>query len=115
MEILPMWAFYALLLIVVFALVYKLHQTIKDEKSPIEWWHFIATKGKDGEHYADITKLGQVMGIILVIWLAVAMSTRVKELDWMGFCAILTLVLAYLGGVQAFQAYLKSKQQEPKE
>lgn len=106
-----MWLFYIVLLLGVIALIWKLNHEMKSE-APIEWWHFIASKGKNGEFYADITKLGQVLGIILVIWVAITLSARVKELDWVGFSAILGLVLSYLAGVQAFQAYMKAKRDD---
>lgn len=109
MSALPAWVFYAVLLMLAIFFVERLNKSMRDESNPLSWWHFIASKGKDGTFYADITKLGQALGIVLVIWIAVALSARVKELDWMGFCAILGLVLSYLAGVQAFQAYLKSK------
>lgn len=110
----PMWLFYVVLLIGVLTLIWKLNHEIKAE-TPIEWWHFIASKGKNGEYYADRTALGQVLGIILVVWLAITLSARVKDLDWVGFCAILTIVLSYLAGVQAYQAYLKSKRDDKAE
>jgi hypothetical protein len=112
-QTIPMWAFYLLLALLAALVYYHLTKTIADEKSPIEWWHFVSTKGKDGEHYADITKLGQVAGIVVVSWLVIAMSARVDKLDALGFCGVLALALAYLAGVQAFQAYLKSRQ-DPK-
>jgi len=107
-----MWLFYVVLLLGVIALIWKLNHEMKAD-TPIYWWHFITSKGKDGTFYADITKLGQVFGIILVVWVAITMSARVKDLDWVGFSAILGLVLSYLAGVQAFQAYLKSKGDKP--
>lgn len=111
-QAIPMWAFYLLLALLAMVVYYHLTKTISDEASPIEWWHFVSSKGKDGEHYADITKLGQVAGIMVVSWLVIAMSARVDKLDALGFCGVLALALAYLAGVQAFQAYLKSRKQD---
>lgn len=71
--------------------------------NPIEWWHFIATKGKDGER-GDINKLGQVVGIATSSW-AVIVEAYGNHLD----AFILAAYLAFVGGVSGYSAYLRSR------
>ena len=105
--------FYGSVIFLLLVLIWKLHKIMVDDKNPIEWWQFIASVGKDGKPYADITKLGQATGILLVNAVTVLFASRVEKMDWLGFCGVLTLVLSYLAGVQFFQAYLKSKGVQP--
>jgi hypothetical protein len=114
-ETVPMWAFYAGLVVVVLFLARTLETTIKDEKTPLEWWQFLCTNGKDGKEHGDITKLGQAVGILVSSWAVIMLASKVEKLDWLGFSAIFTLYLAFVSGVAVFQAYLKSKNATPKD
>jgi hypothetical protein len=109
----PLWAFYTIFMLVIVLLVYQLHRVMEDDANPIQWWQFISSIGKDGKPYADLTKLGQAAGIITCMAVVIIFSARVKDLSWEGFAAVLTIVLLYLGGVQGYQAYMKSRTSSP--
>ena len=108
----PIWIFYVALAVFLVAILIQIYFVMKDTKNQIDWSQFISSVGRDGKERADLTKLGQVVGIILVSWIVVTLSYRVKDVDILGFWSVLALALAYLGGVQAYQAYLKSKRQK---
>jgi hypothetical protein len=110
----PIWAIYSIIFLLAILLAVKLYHVMNDEANPIEWWQFISTKGADGKPYADLTKLGQAVGIFTSAAVVFVFSAR-KDADTLGFCAVFTIALTYLGGVQAFQAYMKSKNQPQQE
>jgi len=78
-------------------------------KNPIEWWQFISSKGADGKEYADMTKLGQSVGVFLCVASVLIFAAR-KDVDAVGFSLVLGVALLYLGGVQAYQRYMKGQQ-----
>lgn len=105
--------FYTVLLTGGIFFLYQLKRVLKDDSNPIDWWQFISSPGRDGIERADINKLGQVVGVILVFFVAIYLSSQVKDLSWEGFSTILLVILAYLGGVQGYQSYLKTKYFSP--
>ncbi len=78
---------------------------IMTAKNPLEWWHFIATKGADSHYYADLDKLwlnvGGFVGSLVILFEAYN-----ARLEW----AIFTAYLAFVSGVKAYSSYLRSKQ-----
>jgi hypothetical protein len=108
-EMIPMWVFYLVLLFVGMVVASVLFYAVKVEESPLQWSQFVSTLGKDGKDHGDLTKLGQLVGIIVSSFIVLALAARVNSLDWVGFAAIFTLYLTYVAGVQMFQAYMKSK------
>lgn len=78
---------------------------LMNAKNPLEWWHFISTKDKSGKQYADLDKLGKMVGIIVgsivVMWLAY----RDKLSSDVFF-----VYLAFVGAVAGWSAYLRAKQ-----
>lgn len=79
---------------------------VMSDNNPLEWWHFIATRGADGQHYADIDKLGKVVGIF----------TSSTVVIWMGYqskldTGLLLAYLAFVGGIGGYSAYLRSKRE----
>lgn len=114
----PVWAFYTVLALAVVLLAYQLHRTVEDEKNDIDWWQFISSRGRDGKQYADLTKLGQAVGIVLCFFSTVYLSSKVTcDAGWLGFAGVLSVVLLYLGGVQVYQSMMRSRdnQQTKKE
>jgi hypothetical protein len=107
----PSWAFYSILFLIVVWLIHRLQRVLEDESNPIEWWQFISSRGKDGKQYGDMTRLGQATGIVLCFFVTLYLVTKIDDSGWLGFCGVLTIVLTYLGGVQAFQTYIKNKNQ----
>lgn len=82
---------------------YALHRLMVSD-NPLEWWHFIASKGLDGQHYADPDKLGKMAGICVSSWLMVILAKDGK-MD----ATILGVYLAYVGGVAGYSAYLRAR------
>lgn len=116
--IIPVWAFYTVLALAVSLLVYQLHRTIEDERNEIDWWQFISSRGRDGKQYADLTKLGQAVGILLCFFSTIYLSSKVTcDAGWLGFAGVLSVVLLYLGGVQVYQTLMRARAdpQPPKE
>ena len=78
---------------------------IMGSNNPLEWWHYVASHGKDGQYYADIDKLGLIVGIF-VGSLVVVIESYNGHLDQFVFAAY----LAFVGGVKGYSAYLRSRQ-----
>lgn len=108
------WVFYAALALAVALMLYLLHRTVEDEKNEIDWWQFISSRGKDGKPHADLTKLGQAVGIVLCAFSTVYLSSKVTcDAGWLGFAGVLSVVLLYLGGVQVYQSMMRSRDSQP--
>ena len=108
----PMLVVYAVALLLGVLGLVLLRAVMRDKDSPVDWWQFISSRGKDDKQYADLTKLGQATGIFLCVCVTFIFSLR-KDVDVVGFCAVLGLVLTYLGGVQVFQTYMKARKTPP--
>lgn len=67
-------------------------------------WQLISTRGRDGQHYADIDKLGKTVALI-VLTCVIIYWTWVDKLDLLG----LTLYLGYAGGVAAYSSTLRAR------
>lgn len=88
-------------LVVIFVLLgILLWKVMRSEENTIEWWQFISTRGPDGKHYADVDKLGKVVGIIVSSW--VVTTNKTNE-------AMLFIYLAYVGAVGGWSAYLRAR------
>jgi drug/metabolite transporter (DMT)-like permease len=114
MEEIQILHLYIAAIVVAIAVAAMLWIAVHDTGSPIEWWHFVSSKGRDGKQYADLTKLGQLIGILLCIASTFIFAAR-KSTTASEFSILLAVVLLYLGGVQAYQSMMKSKQTETKE
>ena len=95
----------AILLVVVWILVRVIHS----EANAIVWADFISTRGADGSQRGDLNKIGQLVGIAVAA-MSVLMYADNKTVDAVGLAALLGVALAYLGGVSAYSAFLRSKQ-----
>lgn len=93
--------------VVALLLFWALYRLMEAE-NPLQWWHFIATKGSDGNYYADIDKLGKVTGIAISSWALLRASSH-DPFDFMGFAAILGVFLAFAGGTAGYSAFLRSQ------
>lgn len=83
--------------------LFALHRLMVSD-NPLEWWHFISSKGVDGVHYADPDKLGKMAGIVVSSWLMVIVAKDGK-MD----ATIFAVYLAYVGGVAGYSAYLRAR------
>jgi len=108
MEEIQIWQLYTAAAVVAVAVVTLISITLHSERNTLEWWHFISTRGRDGKQYADLTKLGQLTGILLCIASVFIFAAR-KSTTATEFSVLLGVVLLYLGGVQAYQTVIKSK------
>lgn len=95
-------------------LTVQLYLVMHDKANPIDWWQFISSKGVDGKEYADMTKLGQSVGIFCCVASVLIFASR-KDVDAVGFSLVLGVALLYLGGVQAYQRYMKGHRPTKKE
>lgn len=73
-------------------------------ENPLEWWHFISSKGADGKDYADIDKLGKVVALFISSWVMMVMTFNSK-MDAM----MMMTYLAYAGAVGGWSAYLRAR------
>ena len=80
------------------------HKVMRDEGNNLEWWHFISTRAQNGQNYADIDKLGKVVGIFVSSWYIVKLGA-----DGRPDAAVLGVYLAFVGGVAGYSAYLRSQ------
>lgn len=73
-------------------------------KNPLEWWHFVSTRGEDGKSYADLDKLGKLVALIVssvaVLWMAYQ-----AKID----ATLLGVYLTFAGAIAGWAAYLRSK------
>lgn len=97
------------LLALIAVLAVLLFRIMTDKNNTLECWQFIATKGADGKHYADLDKLGKLAGILFGSWSVTKIAYR-DALDLTGFALVLTTYFAFVGGVAGYSAYLRSKQ-----
>lgn len=92
------------LLGMVVVLLCVLHIVIYNRGNPLRYWHFIASKGSDGEQYADLDKLGKLTAIIVssvvVLWMA-----HDGKFD----STTLFVYLSFCGGIAGWSAYLRAK------
>lgn len=95
-----------LLLILLCILVYRV---MTDKSNELECWQFFASRGEDGKHYADVDKLGKVVGIAVGSWVIIKLSYE-QRMD----AVILGTYFAYVGAVAGYSAFLRSKRDEPK-
>lgn len=81
----------------------RLHK-IMNEENGLDWWQFISTRGENGQNYADIDKLGKVVGIFVSSWYIIKLGADSKA-----DASVLAVYLAFVGGVAGYSAYLRSQ------
>lgn len=80
------------------------------ETNTLEWADLISTRGiADGKQHADIDKVGKVCGVVLAVWLP-SLYAHSEKMDAGGLTLVMAASFAYLGGVSAYSAWLRSKQ-----
>jgi hypothetical protein len=94
-----------ILLVVVWILV----RVINSDANSLVWADFISTRGADGSQRGDLNKIGQLVGIVVAA-MTVLMYADNQTVDAIGLSALLGVALAYLGGVTAYAAFLRSRQ-----
>lgn len=90
------------------ALLWAFYRYVNSGTNPLKWWHFVSSRGSDGEYYADLNKLGQVTGIAVGSLALVQLSANAKS-DFVGFAAVMTAYFAFVGGVAGYAAFLRAK------
>lgn len=102
-ELRSMAAVTVLLLIL---MVWGLIRVINDDRTPIEWWQFISSRGADGKEYADPNKFGVMIGIIASTWVVTIIAWEGKLTQdygpWLFFGW-----LVFLGGSEAFSKWFR--------
>lgn len=97
------WLVYFTPFVVFAGLAYALYRLMTGN-NPLEWWHFISTRGEDGKVYADLDKLGKLVALIVssvaVLWMAYQ-----AKID----ATLLGVYLAFAGAIAGWAAYLRSK------
>jgi hypothetical protein len=94
----------ALLLLTGTLLIMLLHRIMKSEDNNLDWWQFISTRSTDGKNYADIDKLGKVIGIFVSSWYILKLGADGKP-----DASVLAVYLGFVGGVAGYSAYLRSQ------
>jgi hypothetical protein len=94
-----------ILLVLAFVLLLTiLHKVMKEKENGLEWWQFISTRASNGKNYADIDKLGKVVGIFVSSWYIIKMGMDSKP-----DASVLGVYLAFVGGIAGYSAYLRSQ------
>lgn len=88
--------------------IWAFYRYMDSGSNPLYWWHFFASKGADGQYYADLNKLGQVTGIAVGSFAIVQLSAGANK-DFIGFAAVLAAYFTFVGGVSGYAAFLRSK------
>ena len=94
---------YIVLLGLALSFVWFLYRLMNAD-NPLEWWHFISTRGEDNQHYADLDKLGKfvalIAGTLILVWQGYA-----YEIKW----ELLLTYFTYAGAISGWAAYLRYK------
>ena len=75
----------------------------------IQWRDFVAAEKPDGTYRGDINRVGQCCGVVVSVFAIVSTAPKAHT-DYAGFALVLTACLAFLGGVAAYAATLRSRQ-----
>lgn len=101
----PIIATALLFIVIVVAMVRIFRRTDND----IQWVDLISVMTQNGTQKADWNQIGKGGGVILCIALPF-LYVYSPKMEAMGLAAIMGVALAYLGGVSAYAATLRSKQ-----
>lgn len=90
-------------------LLWALVRVINGEDNGLSLADLVSRRGLDGKQYASWDPIGKGVGVLLcaVLPTSYAFSDRA---DAGGIALILTVVLAYLGGVSGYAATLRARQ-----
>lgn len=95
-----------LLILILLVAVRAFNKVVK--ASPIEHWHFYATKTKDGKDWGDVTKLGIVIGIFASTLMVAYMFWSHKDVayNWQ-MVAIFSIWMIAIYGVEMFAKWAR--------
>lgn len=118
-DIIEGWFAYALMnlpgigvafnIIFLLLIVWYLIRKINSNENKLDWTDLVSTKGSDGKEHADIDKIGKCFGVIMAVWLPF-MYAHSEKMEASGLVMVMSAALAYLAGVSAYSAWLRSKQ-----
>lgn len=95
-----------LLVLILLTGVRAFNKTVKS--SPIEHWHFYATKTKEGKDWGDVTKLGIIVGIFASTLMVAYMfwSHKNTPYNWQ-MVAIFAIWMMAIYGVEMFAKWAR--------
>lgn len=97
-------------LLILLVLIWILYRIIFiDDRNSIVWADYISSPDATGRQRGDLNKVGQVAGIFLCVSV-VTMYADNTSVEPMGLSALLTVALAFLGGVTMYATWIRSKQ-----
>ncbi len=91
-----------LLIVLMGVLLWKI---FTDPENNLSCWQFIATKAKDGKHYADLDKLGKVVALFVSSWVVLKVAYD-QKID----AYLLGVYLTFAGAIAGWAAYLRTKE-----
>ena len=91
------------------AIIIAIASVFRREDNSIEWADLISVRTQDGKQKGDWNQIGKGGGVILCVVLPFVYVYSPK-MDAMGLAAVMGVALAYLGGVSAYAATLRSRQ-----
>lgn len=101
----PIAATVILFIIIVIAVA----RVFRSSENDIEWADLISVMAQNGKQKGDWNQIGKGGGVILCIALPF-IYVYSPGMDAIGLAAVMGVALAYLGGVSAYAANLRSKQ-----
>lgn len=90
------------------ALLLGFYRWMNSADTNLEWRDFVSTRGPDGIHHGDANKVGQMAGIVAVVFIMILTAPKAYT-DFTGFATMLVACLGFLGGVAAYAANLRAK------
>lgn len=95
--------------LVFIAIVIAVARLMRNEDTDIQWADLISVLAHNGVQRADWNQIGKGGGVILCIALPF-IYVYSPSMEAIGLAAVMGVALAYLGGVSAYAANLRSKQ-----
>lgn len=106
------WIHYVPIIVTVLVfivIVIAVARVMRSDKTDIQWADLISVLAHNGAQRADWNQIGKGGGVILCIALPF-IYVYSPGMDAIGLAAVMGVALAYLGGVSAYAANLRSKQ-----
>lgn len=101
----PIAATVILFIVIVIAVA----RVFRNSDNDIEWADLISVMAQNGKQKGDWNQIGKGGGVILCIVLPF-IYVYSPNMDALGLAAVMGVALAYLGGVSAYAATLRSRQ-----
>lgn len=103
------WYAIAIATIAAMLLLWALTKVIDDDDNDLDLADLVSIRGLDGKQHPSWDPIGRGVGVLLCAILPTAYSFS-ERADAGGIALILTVVLAYLGGVSGYAATLRARQ-----